>query len=432
MKYLFLLACICHVLIASAQKANTTSLHPVAIGERMPDFTFKHLINYPSPTAKLSDFKGKLIILDMWSTWCTSCIEAFPKMQALQDKFKDKVQILLADAYPATDDPNEKVKQVLTRVKERTGVSVTIPMPLHDTLLNNLFPHKLVSHVVVIDSSGRVRGITYTWGVTEENIQAILAGENVHLPVKNDWSYDSNSPLFINDNGGDESDFTYRSVITPFEDGLGSIIGNDVDSNGLITRFYVVNYPLLSLFRIAYPAEFSNPPNRIIIKTVDSAKFIQRYNEAEDNNNSYCYEIDAAATTKVGILKYMQEDLYRSFHVVVTKEDRMMSCYVLKPGNAISTLKANNDSTGEDIETTSLHKFIHNKSISELTAVLNNTLPNPVIDETGIDNNISIDFPFEIYNYNATQWSDFLAKKGIEMIEEERKVEVTVITNKIN
>lgn len=46
----------------------------LTVGDVMPDITFNNLVNYKSSSAKLSDFKGKLVILDFWATTCLSLI----------------------------------------------------------------------------------------------------------------------------------------------------------------------------------------------------------------------------------------------------------------------------------------------------------------------------------------------------------------------
>jgi len=48
------------------------------------------LTNSDGKKVHLSDYKGKVIVLDFWATWCGPCRASFPKMQELVKKYKDK------------------------------------------------------------------------------------------------------------------------------------------------------------------------------------------------------------------------------------------------------------------------------------------------------------------------------------------------------
>jgi len=45
---------------------------------------------------KLSDFKDKVIFLNLWATWCPPCRAEMPSMEKLSEKFKDKNFVILA------------------------------------------------------------------------------------------------------------------------------------------------------------------------------------------------------------------------------------------------------------------------------------------------------------------------------------------------
>lgn len=46
-------------------------------------------------TVKLSDFKGKVVLVDFWATWCDPCKEEIPELVKLYPKLKDKGFVLL-------------------------------------------------------------------------------------------------------------------------------------------------------------------------------------------------------------------------------------------------------------------------------------------------------------------------------------------------
>jgi cytochrome c biogenesis protein CcmG/thiol:disulfide interchange protein DsbE len=58
---------------------------------KAPDFTLK---SFDGKTVKLSDYKGKVIIIDFWATWCPPCRKGIPDLISIQNDYKNDVVII--------------------------------------------------------------------------------------------------------------------------------------------------------------------------------------------------------------------------------------------------------------------------------------------------------------------------------------------------
>ncbi len=69
-----------------------------------PDFTLKALTG---EDITLSFYRGKVVLLDFWATWCGPCMQSIPELVRIQEKYKDKGLVVIGvsmDTLSQADD----------------------------------------------------------------------------------------------------------------------------------------------------------------------------------------------------------------------------------------------------------------------------------------------------------------------------------------
>ncbi|MCP3904881.1 MAG: TlpA family protein disulfide reductase [Planctomycetes bacterium] len=148
------------------------------IGEPAPEFATKDL---DGNAIALADFKGKVVVLDFWATWCAPCVQAMPHMQKLAERFADRPVTVLGvnqdqgDARKLVKKFIEKKKITLRHAMDSAGE------------IGRSYMVTGIPCTVLIDGEGVVQHVQtgYMPGQEEtlaEDIETLLAGEDLYDP----------------------------------------------------------------------------------------------------------------------------------------------------------------------------------------------------------------------------------------------------------
>ncbi len=115
------------------------------VGEQLQDFT---AVCLDGSTFHLADFRGKIVFLNLWATWCTPCVQELPHFNALYQE-KEDVAVLAIHSSFVTDDPAGFL----------ADKGYTIPFatdPADETLFKIVHGSATLPQTIVLNRSGEV------------------------------------------------------------------------------------------------------------------------------------------------------------------------------------------------------------------------------------------------------------------------------------
>lgn len=146
--------------------AGTGLDHPL-VGKPSPDFTLTVLAaNGKTRTIKKDELAGKVVILDLWATWCGPCLEELPELQKLVETLDEARKDVLVVAVSQDEDPAEPAevrKLVETTLKKReielTQGQVGLVAIDPRRTLGDVFGVQALPTLVVLDAKGIVQAV---------------------------------------------------------------------------------------------------------------------------------------------------------------------------------------------------------------------------------------------------------------------------------
>jgi thiol-disulfide isomerase/thioredoxin len=414
----------------SAQNEGPSSIHPLSVGDVVPDIVFDNMVNYHSKTARLSDFRDKLIILDFWATWCTSCLQHFPLLDSLQKEFVGKLQVILINAKN-TGDKKEKITAFFEKRKPGSNQKYEISTAINDTVADKLFEHNIVPHYVWI-SEGKVIAITSSDPVNAENIRAIKAGQSVKWMMKRDQ--DAEKPLFTSNDLILDSLMQYSIFLKGWYDGLPS--GTRLRStNGIYRGVAFTNTCLLNIYEAVAASLIPGFTKKdLVLEIGDSSNLIPdtAYVTREQwyKNHSYNYDMIIPADQSGRLYDYILEDLNRYSGYVGRIERQPVKCFVLKMSKQGMKASSKGGISENNFWKKDEAKYMHNQPVSALVNYLNDILTLPVFDESNFKAPVDLELPVDLTDITPLQ--KVLSEYGLSLEEMKQKGDVFILSEKLH
>jgi peroxiredoxin len=127
--------------------ATDSEAPPPAAGDKAADF---HLTDLDGKTVSLSSFRGKVVFLNLWATWCGPCREEMPSMETLYEELKGNKDFVMLGV-----SEDEKGKSVVLPYVQKNGYHFDILLD-PENKVGDSYGVSGVPETFIIDRQGRI------------------------------------------------------------------------------------------------------------------------------------------------------------------------------------------------------------------------------------------------------------------------------------
>jgi peroxiredoxin len=151
---------------ASDAKTDTPGIKVgIREGNQAPDFTLETLNGKP---LRLSDMRGKTVIMNVWATWCPPCRAEIPDMVAFYKEVQKKNAVILGVNLTETESSVLNVKRFVQ------GMGMQFPILLDKkSKVANMYQVTIIPTSFIIDGNGIIRKVV-TGPMTKEQMHSFI------------------------------------------------------------------------------------------------------------------------------------------------------------------------------------------------------------------------------------------------------------------
>lgn len=359
----------------------------------------------------LEQFKGKPMLLDLFSNSCTICFKTMPKMGDLQKEFKEKINIVYLG--------NDKVKlpKAYDVYKRKFGLETSA---VFSKELFEIFDVGTVPYYYWIDAEGNIRGKTSLEKVSSGTLTAFLEGDYSFLKTIVQTEL-SSSELVPNESLNSIS----RTVFTAKNDSFKYIAPPRLAITEKNPSVRVINMPLSVIFNLAYwgrsliiSTDFDVNDNWNL-PVSDGDSLVDRL-----LNERFCYGMAFDGYRSTAFLQeVLRNDLKFHFGLEATKMEQLMPVWTLQRKDTSSQflrhhsakIENNNSFGGISMVGGSIYELLRNVQSRHQEL-------GPMIDETGITWLIDLELQAAMTDFEDVR--NALAKKGLLLTKKYRPMQV--------
>lgn len=428
------MATLCFFFKAEAQTANTLkySIKPLKIGDQIPEALWNmplKVVNHPEgkETVRLSDYRGKLIILDFWATWCGSCVVAMPKMHRVAQQFKNNLVIL-----PVAHEEKDKIARFIKTNQTLSPLNLTSVYA--DKLLVKTFPHIYIPHCIWISADGTVITETLSDEVTAKNVQLGLQNNASSISKKVDQN--AKIPIFLKNDLLTNLDLKNYSILFKGRyDGLGGGQNDLKTEKGILTGKTISNLRLLEIYihiarRLFHSYGDAYDDKRLLMKMSDQSQLARDYSMPDSlfsKDNYYTYSIVIPPHKIDKLYSYMLDDLNKYSGYYGKIEKRKTKCLILRRTSGKDKIRTKSGKRSSTLFSKSGSR-LQNFPMSLLARKINalDFIKVPVLNETGYKTNVNIELSG---NADLPTLQKQLKTFDLELIEASREINFFIITD---
>lgn len=330
--------------------------------------------------------KGMVYLIEFGATWCTPCKAAIPHLNRLDKQYAGKASVysffikenqseMSRDEYAA--EVVERVRDYVADMGDDMNYSVGVDdfQGTLDKTWMRAIGKSGVPGAFIVDKSGRLAWFGHP--LRADKVLAQVVNDQYDLnaaaaahrdKLAGITPYDSEKPLLIGGNGGEDTEFMYRSVMGKWKNGVKKTSGRSIDYIRNLyflddddinrSRVQVIGFPLTWLYFMAYNDRLPLSPRdpkelvtsygklwpKVVLEVTDPQPFVEEWkSEQTDNHYNYSVIVPKEKGNNRFLQAALRRDLETYFGYRVSIEQRDMPVWHVRATDQVKHIENGKD-----------------------------------------------------------------------------------------